>query len=202
MTWLIGLAGAVAAAVFIRRAWLRSHTHALGRALRITSELWDLAETAPAELLSAPIREALSIIFASYAEALGKSPYRTFAPNIARRSLAVLRLPRQQYRVAPGERPPGAWNPFNRLVELMGYAARAGHLPHKEYALAKSAAELSARSVEVTDLCDAACRAMHVRALSQAKQLKQRALAACRQLPEQTASQMRHMVETRMQGLS
>ena len=180
--------------ITIRRRRSRKALMEMTRIIRNTAELWSIVEQVPPGLISQQLRETLSVIFASYAETIGKHAADGYATTLAQRSAAVLRLPR-----SPSHTHSEAHSQlFRRMGNLIQQAHREGHLCDREVALARLAANLAAELGEIQGLCLSAERALSLRSVDDARAYQLQALRRCDRLPAQTAAEVRRTIEQRM----
>ncbi len=196
ISWALAFSGlAVVAAVLWRRRRSRSKFLTATAVVRLTNEIWNIANAVPPQLLSAPLRDAISVLFTSYAEYIANTQLAAYGAKLAERAALVHRLPKTSNTIEAFK---GADQRFTRLANLLDIARTQGHLDQREHALARVAAGLSAELASIDSLCLQAEHALSLRSTAEAMHLHKRALAACERLPQQTAGEVRRRIDSRL----
>ncbi len=187
-------AGTLAAGWYLRSYRARRRFLKATAIVRLTNEMWDIVNAVPPAHLSTPLREAVIRTLAHCADALDRSPLAAYGTTLTERCRAVRQLPRQSTQ----REYQGADARFTRLAVLLDSAHAQGFLPQREHALARVAAGLAAELSNIDGLCLRAERALTLRSVAEAMQIRAQALKSCNRLPEQTAQETRRRVEARL----
>ena len=193
--WIAAACGAVLVGmVYLRQRRARRQFLKATAIVRLTNELWEVVNAVPPGHLSAPLREAVTLVFTRSAEVLDVTPLAVYGATLAERAARVQQLP----RLSAPQLYEGASERFVRLAELLDRAHEQQFLPKRQHALARVAAGLSAELSDIDGLCVQAERALTLKSVDEALSIRSQALRACNRLPTQTAQEVRRRIEARL----